>query len=246
MTNGRSGAGRTRPIVWSSRRPPDTETFARRRVDLPAGCRAAAEPAICLCGGPSTIPWMIPNRSPPGRVAALVAQEPFDVRDQVVAGRQTLLVVHRLQSLDIAAGRLVQAGRGVEPRPQFAGLLARAHVPGCSRRGDSRALGAAPGPRSRTAPRRNGGPARSSRGPGSRPRRPRSRAPTRAPTARAACRPGRPRPRRAAARAMPRCPMIGTWRVCGTAAGIAPRLIHCTTPSRPASSITSAVNFCQR
>jgi hypothetical protein len=25
--------------------PPDTETFDRRRVDLPAGCRAAAEPA---------------------------------------------------------------------------------------------------------------------------------------------------------------------------------------------------------
>jgi hypothetical protein len=25
--------------------PPDTETFDRRRVDPPAGCRAAAEPA---------------------------------------------------------------------------------------------------------------------------------------------------------------------------------------------------------
>ena len=41
-------------------------------------------------------------------------------------------------------------------------------------------------------------------------------------------------------------PMIGTWRVCGTAAGIAPRLIHWATPSRPASSITSAVNARQR
>ena len=30
--------------------------------------------------------------------------------------------------------------------------------------------------------------------------------------------------------------------MCGTAAGIAPRLIHCTTPSRPARSIMSAVN----
>src|SRR3954449_10210917 len=35
--------------------PPDTETFDRRRVDPSAGCRAAAEPAICLDGGPSTM-----------------------------------------------------------------------------------------------------------------------------------------------------------------------------------------------
>ena len=34
--------------------PPDIETFDRRRVDPPAGCRAAAEPATCLDGGPST------------------------------------------------------------------------------------------------------------------------------------------------------------------------------------------------
>ncbi len=39
--------------------PPDTKTFDRRRVDPPAGCRAAAEPAICPCGGPSTIPCTI-------------------------------------------------------------------------------------------------------------------------------------------------------------------------------------------
>jgi hypothetical protein len=32
--------------VAASNGPPDTETFDRRRVDPPAGCRAAAEPAI--------------------------------------------------------------------------------------------------------------------------------------------------------------------------------------------------------
>ena len=37
-------------------------------------------------------------------------------------------------------------------------------------------------------------------------------------------------------------PMIGTGRVCGTAAGMAPRLIHWTTPKRAASSTMSAVN----
>ena len=35
-------------------------------------------------------------------------------------------------------------------------------------------------------------------------------------------------------------PRIGTGRVCGTAAGIAPRLIHSTTPNRRASSTMSA------
>jgi hypothetical protein len=31
------------PVIANG--PPDTETFDRRRVDPPAGCRAAAEPA---------------------------------------------------------------------------------------------------------------------------------------------------------------------------------------------------------
>ena len=35
--------------------PPDTETLDRRRVDPPAGCRAAAGRQSCLSGGPSTI-----------------------------------------------------------------------------------------------------------------------------------------------------------------------------------------------
>ena len=34
--------------------PPDNETFDRRRVDPPAGCRAAAEPAILPDGGPTS------------------------------------------------------------------------------------------------------------------------------------------------------------------------------------------------
>ena len=41
-------------------------------------------------------------------------------------------------------------------------------------------------------------------------------------------------------------PMIGTARVCGTAAGIAPRLIHSTTPSCSTSSTTAAANSRQR
>ena len=41
--------------------PPDTETFDRRRVDPPAGCRAAAEPAI-LTGRRSTFGELKNNR----------------------------------------------------------------------------------------------------------------------------------------------------------------------------------------
>ena len=40
--------------------------------------------------------------------------------------------------------------------------------------------------------------------------------------------------------------ITGTGRVCGTVAGTAPRLIHCTTPSRPSSSRTSAASARQR
>ena len=41
-------------------------------------------------------------------------------------------------------------------------------------------------------------------------------------------------------------PRIGTDRVCGTAAGIAPRLTHSTTPRRPASSTMAPDSACQR
>ena len=45
-TDGRSGAGPARPYrLVIANGPPDTETLDRRRVDPPAGCRAAAEPA---------------------------------------------------------------------------------------------------------------------------------------------------------------------------------------------------------
>src|SRR6188508_1753304 len=111
--------------VFIANGPPDTETFDRRRVDPPAGCRAAAEPAICPCGGPSTILHTIRLVDQPARrrVASLVAQETLDIRDQVVAGRQPLLVVHGFQPLDVAARGLVEAGSGVEPRSQLACLL---------------------------------------------------------------------------------------------------------------------------
>src|SRR6185436_12753092 len=75
--------------------PPDTETIDRRRVDPPAGCRAAAEPAHLPVRRSVDDPLV---DQPTGRVAALVSQETLDIRDQVVAGRQTLLVVHRLQA----------------------------------------------------------------------------------------------------------------------------------------------------
>ena len=64
--------------------------------------------------------------------------------------------------------------------------------------------------------------------------------------ARAACRPVRPATSPRSRPGAASVPMIGTGRVCGTAAGIAPRLIHWTTPSRPARSMTSAVKARQR
>src|SRR5207344_3365656 len=92
----RSPRSRTYGVVIANG-PPDTETLDRRRVDPPAGCRAAAEPATCLDGGPSTIRpkattaitlgWWSFRFTPSvreaaaGQVVALVAQEPFDVGD---------------------------------------------------------------------------------------------------------------------------------------------------------------------
>src|SRR6185369_6876089 len=126
MTNGRSGAAPTGPIVWSSRtdrRTPRPSTGGASTLRRDAGRRRSRH--ICPCGGPSTIPPNDPlvDEAARRRVAALVAQEALDIRDQVVAGWQSLLVVHRLQPLDVAARRLVEAGRGVEPRPQLACLL---------------------------------------------------------------------------------------------------------------------------
>ena len=123
--------------------PPDIETFDRRRVDPPAGCRAAAEPAH--------LPQRRSVDDPPSsagrrwRAAArgtLVAQEALDVGDEVVARRQPLLVVHRLEPLDVAARRLVEAGCRVEP-----GRAARA-PPRPARGPGSRPRGACPSARS--------------------------------------------------------------------------------------------------
>src|SRR3954464_1391557 len=118
--------------------PPDTETFDRRRVDPPAGCRAAGEPAHCLDGGPSTMTPRKRRPSPSGggrfvrasvreatarHVPALVAQEPFDVGDQVIAGREALLVIHRLEPLDVGVRRVIRRRGGVETRPELARFL---------------------------------------------------------------------------------------------------------------------------
>ena len=213
-TNGRSGAsGRRiyRPVIANG--PPDIETIDRRRVDPPAGCRAAAEPAYLpqrrsVDDPPSSRAWPPVSAPPPG--AALVAQEALDVGDEVVARRQALLVVHRLEPLDVAACRLVEAGCRVEPGAQLARLLGELMRRDLGPEVRARPRAAARGRPSRTAPTRNGGPGRSSRGPGRPPRRPRSRAPTRAPTAPAACPAG---PAMTSPRSSPgeaSVPMIGT------------------------------------
>ena len=66
--------------------------------------------------------------SRPGRLslralASAIAQEPLDVGDEVVAGREALLVDHRLEALDVRPGRLLERGGGVEARPQLVRLL---------------------------------------------------------------------------------------------------------------------------
>jgi hypothetical protein len=55
------GHGAAAYRVANANGPPDTETLDRRRADPPAGCRAAAEPAICLNGGPSLFPLSVPD-----------------------------------------------------------------------------------------------------------------------------------------------------------------------------------------
>ena len=52
-------------------------------------------------------------------LGAAFAQEALDLADQVVAGRQPLLVDHRLEPLDVRARRLLERGRGVEPGPEL-------------------------------------------------------------------------------------------------------------------------------
>jgi hypothetical protein len=78
--------------------PPDTETLDRRRVDPPAGCRAAAEPANVLkrrsvetlsqtpaIRAARMAGFFVSGAASTARRAALVAEEPLDVGDEVVA-----------------------------------------------------------------------------------------------------------------------------------------------------------------
>ena len=181
-----------RPIVWSSRTDrrtsrPSTGGASTLRRD--AGRRRSRH--TCLMRRSVDDPLVRQAARRAATRGTLIAQEPLDVRDEVVARRQALLVVHRLEPLDVAACRLVQAGRRVEPGAQLARLLGRARAPGSRRRGACPPRAAARGPPSRTVPTRSAGPGRSSRGPARPPPRPRSRAPTRAPTARATCPPAR-------------------------------------------------------
>ena len=63
-----------------------------------------------------------------GALAASIAQEPLDLRDEVVAGRQPLLVDHRLEPLDVRPRRLLERGRRVEPLAELARLLGQPAV----------------------------------------------------------------------------------------------------------------------
>ena len=98
-----------------------------RRADLrgrrPA-LRAAARACARSCASIRSACSRTRRRSvaPTLSLAALVAQEPLDVGDEVVPRRQPLLVVHRLEPLDVAPGRLVEPGRRVEPAAQLARL----------------------------------------------------------------------------------------------------------------------------
>src|SRR4051812_34073538 len=51
------------------------------------------------------------------------AQEALDLADQVVARWQALLIDHGLQAFDVRPRRLLERGRGVEPRPELTRLL---------------------------------------------------------------------------------------------------------------------------
>src|SRR5436190_16625231 len=118
--------------------PPDIETLDRRRVDPPAGCRAATEPAIVakrrsVDDDPSHDPaihlhgWPVCRFAWQPRLAsggaALIPKEPFDIGDEVATGRESLLVVHRLEPFDVVARRLILAGREIQPPPELARLV---------------------------------------------------------------------------------------------------------------------------
>ena len=53
----------------------------------------------------------------------MIAEELLDFRDEIVAGRQPLLIDHRLEPLDVASGVLVDRGCRVEPAPELIRFL---------------------------------------------------------------------------------------------------------------------------
>ena len=165
----------------------------------------------------------------------------LDLADQVVARRQPLLIDHRLQALDVRPCRLLERGRGIEPGPELPRLLRRARPSAVSPEVSPSAWTSCHGRRRVRARRRSAGPARSSRPPGCRPRPSPSRGPRSRPPGPAATRPGPAGCRRAAGRTRTSVPRIGTARVCGTAAGIAPRLIHSTDAERAGARSSDVV-----
>src|SRR5207244_9209555 len=92
------------PPYSRNRRAPSTFTYQALTARRPGrrGCASAPSPAS---GTPSR----------PGVLAPAVAQDPLDLADELAAGRQALLVDHRLESLHVLAGRVLRRRRGVAP-----------------------------------------------------------------------------------------------------------------------------------
>src|SRR4051794_21321846 len=133
MTDGRYRRRGDAPNVWSSRtdrRSTRLSTGGASTLRRDAGRRRSRQ--TCLNGGPSSILPLIAPTPATSRAArglplersaalcplsALVAQEALDVGDEVIAGRQPLLVVHRLEPLDVAPRRIVRGSGRIEPLP---------------------------------------------------------------------------------------------------------------------------------
>ena len=146
---------------------------------------------------------------------------------------QALLVDHRLEPFDVGPRRLLERGRRVEARPQLCRLVGEV----ARRQRDPEV------PPECLEQRHRGGRVRTrdvvrdlgevAERTGRPPSTPRTRAPRRRRTARAGCRPVRRATSDFSSPGRDSVPRIGTGRVCGTAAGMAPRLIHSLDPESP-------------
>src|SRR4051794_34262378 len=139
MTDGRYRPRGDAPNVWSSRtdrRSSRLSTGGASTLRRDAGRRRSRQ--TCLNGGPSSILPLSASTQATSRAArglpversaalralsALVPQEPLDVGDEVVAGRQPLLVVHRLEALDVAPRRVVRRSGRIEALPKLPRLI---------------------------------------------------------------------------------------------------------------------------